>query len=89
MGDEEPSGGAPYRVVEEWERLGLDKRVDWENLRRVFERLDLKVPLNSLSCLRRSLPCLSVYMYLTHPDFSLALNLSMPVSLFVSFSLSL
>lgn len=45
MGDEEPSGGnAPFRVVEEWERLGLDKRVDWENLRRVFERLDLKVP---------------------------------------------
>jgi hypothetical protein len=27
----------------EWARLGLDKRVDYENLKRVFERLDLKV----------------------------------------------
>jgi hypothetical protein len=29
---------------DEWERLGLDKRIDYENLKRVFERLDLKVP---------------------------------------------
>ncbi len=28
---------------DEWERLGLEKRIDFENLRRVFERLDLKV----------------------------------------------
>ncbi len=27
---------------DEWERLGLEKRIDFENLRRVFERLDLK-----------------------------------------------
>ena len=32
-----------HHVVDEWERLGLDKRIDYENLKRVFERLDLKV----------------------------------------------
>lgn len=44
---------------DEWERLGLDKRIDFENLRRVFERLDLKVniPPGKLSkcfCIRAS-----------------------------------
>jgi len=29
-------------VQEEWEKLGLQSRVDYENLKRVFERLDLK-----------------------------------------------
>ena len=28
---------------EEWEILGLEKRIDYENLQRVFERLDLNV----------------------------------------------
>jgi hypothetical protein len=42
MGEEGQEAGGHYRVMEEWERLGLDKRVDWENLSRVFERLDLK-----------------------------------------------
>ena len=27
---------------EEWEQLGLDKRIDYDNLKRVFERLDFK-----------------------------------------------
>ena len=30
------------RKQEEWERLGLEKRIDYDNLKRVFERLDLK-----------------------------------------------
>ena len=29
--------------MEEWEKYGLDKRVDYDNLGRVFERMDLKV----------------------------------------------
>lgn len=28
---------------EQWEMLGLEKRIDYENLQRVFERLDLNV----------------------------------------------
>ncbi|EKX51041.1 hypothetical protein GUITHDRAFT_150967 [Guillardia theta CCMP2712] len=28
--------------MEEWEKYGLDKRVDYDNLGRVFERMDLK-----------------------------------------------
>ena len=39
-----------HHVVDEWERLGLDKRIDYENLKRVFERLDLKVLCKGLSC---------------------------------------
>lgn len=31
------------RALDEWERMGLDKRIEYDNLRRVFERLDLKV----------------------------------------------
>jgi hypothetical protein len=27
---------------EEWEKLGLEKRIDYDNLKRVFERLDTK-----------------------------------------------
>jgi len=27
---------------EEWETMGLEKRIDFDNLKRVFERLDLK-----------------------------------------------
>ena len=30
------------RAQEEWEALGLEKRIDYDNLKRVFERLDLK-----------------------------------------------
>eukprot|EP00961_Rhodomonas_salina_P140453 1889973-Rhodomonas_salina.1 len=30
------------RALDEWERMGLDKRIEYDNLRRVFERLDLK-----------------------------------------------
>ncbi len=32
-----------HHILDEWERLGLDKRIDFENLKRVFDRLDLKV----------------------------------------------
>lgn len=38
--DQHEAGGK-----DEWERLGLEKRIDSENLKRVFERLDLKVLL--------------------------------------------
>ena len=38
MGSEDQQPGG----MDEWERLGLEKRIDYENLRRVFERLDLK-----------------------------------------------
>lgn len=31
-----------YGAQEEWEALGLEKRIDFDNLKRVFERLDLK-----------------------------------------------
>jgi len=31
---------------EEWEALGLEKRTDYENLRRVFERISGRVTLS-------------------------------------------
>mmetsp|Transcript_18917 Transcript_18917/g.38421 ORF Transcript_18917/g.38421 Transcript_18917/m.38421 type:complete len:240 (+) Transcript_18917:31-750(+) len=40
-GDEKLTGAYASGVTkEEWEALGLEKRVEWENLRRAFEKLD-------------------------------------------------
>jgi hypothetical protein len=37
------------KTGDEWEMLGLEKRVDLEHLRRVFDRLDTKGQLHCLS----------------------------------------
>lgn len=41
MDDDDRDG--PESGKDEWEMLGLEKRIDFENLQRVFERLDLNV----------------------------------------------